>query len=327
MTMLKTLEMIHYATLAPSGHNTQPWRFMAGGDEISILPDFSRRLRVVDADDHALFISLGCALENLAAAGAAMGFWVEAEDREAGLKVKLRPSRRGSMEGELFRAIPLRQTNRQRYDGRRIPSAQLKQLVEAARGEGVCAIAFDGAAEMERLTEYVTEASRAQFRDPAFVRELLDWIRFTRREAEQRGDGLAAEAMGLPWAPRWLGAALMRTFAGPQSEARRQVKLLRSSSAALLFAARQNDRRHWVELGRAFERTALTATVMGIAHAHVNMPCEVERVRAEMARGLGLSSHHPLLLVRFGYAPPAPRSRRRKLEEVATLTSPPAAVR
>lgn len=321
--MLKTRELIHYATLAGSGHNTQPWRFETGGDEIVILPDFRRRLPVVDGDDHALFISLGCALENLSIAAEAMGFWVETEAGETRLKVSLRPSRRGPAESELFRAIPLRQTNRRRYDGRRIPSAQLEQLVEAARGEGVCAIAFDGAAALERLVEYVAEASRAQFSDPAFVRELLDWIRFTRREAEQSGDGLAAEAMGLPWSPRWLGATLMRTFAGPRSEARRQVKLLRSSSAALLFAARQNDRRHWVELGRAFERTALTATALGIAHAHVNMPCEVERVRAEMACGLGLASHHPLLLVRFGYAPPAPRSRRRKLEDVVTLTSAP----
>ena len=58
-------EIIHYATLAPSGHNTQPWKFSIKDNSILIYPDYSRRLSVVDPDDHALFISLGCALENL----------------------------------------------------------------------------------------------------------------------------------------------------------------------------------------------------------------------------------------------------------------------
>lgn len=36
-------ELIRYATLAPSSHNTQCWRFQIGDGSISILPDLSRR--------------------------------------------------------------------------------------------------------------------------------------------------------------------------------------------------------------------------------------------------------------------------------------------
>ncbi len=66
-------DLIRYATLAPNGHNTQPWRFRLGERRIDILPDFSRRTPVVDPDDHHLFVSLGGAAENLALAGAARG--------------------------------------------------------------------------------------------------------------------------------------------------------------------------------------------------------------------------------------------------------------
>lgn len=55
---IKTL--LAYAIKAPSGHNTQPWKFRVEGNTITISPDFSRRLPIVDPDDHALFISLGC---------------------------------------------------------------------------------------------------------------------------------------------------------------------------------------------------------------------------------------------------------------------------
>ena len=61
-------ELVRCATLAPSGHNTQPWKFHIDRGSISMLPDFNRRTSVVDPDDHHLFVSLGCALENLAQA-------------------------------------------------------------------------------------------------------------------------------------------------------------------------------------------------------------------------------------------------------------------
>ena len=66
-------DLIRYATLAASGHNTQPWRFRVGEGQIAVLPDLARRTPIVDPDDHHLFASLGCASENLALASGARG--------------------------------------------------------------------------------------------------------------------------------------------------------------------------------------------------------------------------------------------------------------
>ena len=58
-------DIVRHATLAPNGHNTQPWKFrVVGTQRIDILPDWSRRTPVVDPDDHHLFVSLGCAAAN-----------------------------------------------------------------------------------------------------------------------------------------------------------------------------------------------------------------------------------------------------------------------
>jgi|GEM_PF-2243509 len=46
-TTAKLIELINYATLAPSGHNTQPWRFSIEANTIRIFPDLTRRLPVV----------------------------------------------------------------------------------------------------------------------------------------------------------------------------------------------------------------------------------------------------------------------------------------
>ena len=72
------IEIIKDAARAPSGHNTQPWKFEVNENHIIIRPNFARRLKVVDADDHALFISLGCALENLVLSAKAHQFSTKA---------------------------------------------------------------------------------------------------------------------------------------------------------------------------------------------------------------------------------------------------------
>lgn len=318
-TLARLLEM---AIRAPSGHNTQPWSFSVSGDTIRIFPDYSRRLPVVDPDDHALHISLGCALANLVIAAAHHGLasTVDAfpgDEAEPCLRVRVGPSTGVGADQALYQAITRRQTNRRRYRNQALAPGQVARLLDAAARDGVEVRRFDPADPVSApLLALVGEACRVQFGDRAFVDELLRWIRFTRRE-QARGDGLGAPAMGFPTVPRWLGRLVMTRFTGPGSEARRQVRLLRSAPLAMLFIATRHDPAGWVALGRAFQRTALAATSMAIAHGHVNMPCEVASTRRKLASWLRLEpAWQPLLLVRFGHADPLPASSRRRLEEV-----------
>ncbi|RJP33768.1 MAG: hypothetical protein C4536_03780 [Actinobacteria bacterium] len=311
--------MVHYATLAPSGHNTQPWRFGIGEDRIAILPDFTRRLPVVDPDDHALYISLGCALENMMIATEHFGFEAEAEyfppSEEERLLARFKKTDRHEDE-KLFEAIPKRQSNRGRYDGRPIPDGDLQKLAEAAERPGVRFMLFTKPGEIEPLIDFVKEGNLKQFNDKAFVEELVSWIRFSRKDADRSMDGLTSAAMGLPWIPSWMGRMIMRYLVTPGSQAKQSEKLIRSSSALMLFAAERDEKSCWVDVGRAFERTALTATSLGISQAHVNMPCEVLEVRRKLREHIELGDSQPMLLLRIGYAEPRPRSLRRPLEDV-----------
>ena len=65
--------LVESAMKTPSGHNTQPWKFENIDDGIIIHPDFSRSLPVVDSDNNALYISLGCAIENIIIAASVKG--------------------------------------------------------------------------------------------------------------------------------------------------------------------------------------------------------------------------------------------------------------
>ncbi|KCZ71106.1 nitroreductase [Candidatus Methanoperedens nitroreducens] len=66
--------LLRYAILAPSGHNTQPWRFAVDDGQIKVLADLSRALPAADPDNRELYISVGCAVENLITAGRHFGY-------------------------------------------------------------------------------------------------------------------------------------------------------------------------------------------------------------------------------------------------------------
>jgi hypothetical protein len=101
-------ELVRYATLAPSSHNTQCWNFRVQADSIAIEPDLSRRCPVVDPDDHHLFVSLGCATENLVQAALANGLRGTRQFDPTGngsITVALAPT--PQRPSPLFDAIPL----------------------------------------------------------------------------------------------------------------------------------------------------------------------------------------------------------------------------
>jgi len=47
-------ELVRYASLAASGHNTQPWKFRIRENSLEIHPDYCRRLPTVDPSDREL---------------------------------------------------------------------------------------------------------------------------------------------------------------------------------------------------------------------------------------------------------------------------------
>ena len=121
-------ELVRYATLAANGHNTQPWKFAIKENAIEIHPDYARRLPVVDPDDRELWISLGCALENLLVAARACRLCPRSDLPGAADFIHVRLTPDAPQGSPLFDAIPLRQNTRSEYDGQPVKTADLDQV-------------------------------------------------------------------------------------------------------------------------------------------------------------------------------------------------------
>jgi hypothetical protein len=217
---------------------------------------------------------------------------------------------------ELFKAIPSRQSTRAEYDGKPIAPGELKRLQTAASSEAVRLVLLTGRPALENVLEFVVQGNTAQMNDRAFVDELERWIRFNAVDAVRLGDGLFSKSSGNPEVPAWLGGLLFDFFFTPKAENEKYVRQLRSSAGVAVFAGAMEDKAHWVEVGRCYERFALQATALGIRTAHVNMPVEVASMRPKFAAAIGLAGVRPDLVVRFGRGPTLPPSLRRPVQAV-----------
>ncbi|WP_393932784.1 Acg family FMN-binding oxidoreductase [Yoonia sp. R2-816] len=310
-------ELVRLSTLAANGHNTQPWVFQLRENGLSIHPDLTRRTAVVDPDDHHLYVSLGCAAENLVIAAAATGRSADvgiAGGAETSIDVAFESG--PVNEGPLYQAIPQRQSTRSAYDGQPISSSDIGLLKAAAQEEGVSIQFFTEASDRDAILEMVIEGNSAQIDDPAFVAELRDWIRFSSGRAVATGDGLFSACSGNPVTPEWMGGFLFNAVFTKDAENDKYRDHIRSSAGIAVIIGDRVDPEHWIKVGRSFERFALQATALGIRSAHINQPIEVPALRRELAGWLGTPDVRPDLVVRFGRAPALPMSLRRRVEAV-----------
>jgi hypothetical protein len=312
-------KLVRYACLAPSSHNTQPWQYRLADRAIVILPDLRRRTAVVDPDDHHLFVSLGCALENMAQAGAANGLMTQAQfDPPTGsITVRLEPKPPESTPSPLYAAISERQCTRGPFDGQSLSLDELKALEKAGNGSGVSVVLITAKPEIEKILELVMAGNSAQLADKAFVAELKHWLRFSASEAVAAGDGLYSASSGNPTLPRWLGGPMFDIMLSAKTENEKYAAQVRSSAGIAVFVSNVNDKSHWIEAGRCYERFALQATALGIRNAMLNQAVEVPAQRLQLAALLGVSSGgRPDLVVRFGRGPKMPQSLRRDVSAV-----------
>jgi hypothetical protein len=168
---------------------------------------------------------------------------------------------------------------------------------------------------METFLEYVNLGNWAQYAEPAFVDELIAWLRFNKKEALSTLDGLYSICSGNPQVPRFMGKMFV-AGTKPQQQADVDAAKFRTSPVAVVVASEADDKVSWVRTGQVYERLALKMTSLNIKSAFLNQPIEVSTLRGQFQSAIELGSSLPQLLVRFGYAEAMPKSLRRPVEQV-----------
>ncbi|MCW6035303.1 hypothetical protein K4A83_03310 [Spirulina subsalsa FACHB-351] len=319
----------NYAVLAPSGHNTQPWRFGVVGEKMALYADRQRSLAVVDPQDRALIISCGAALFNLRVALAAFGYGgtvttfpdADQPDLLAWLEFgeTCSPDERAQ---ELCQAIVTRRTDRRPYQGssplteggsgaKTLTGEQLQALERVAQGEGVDLQWLDSPERRWLMVEWVGEGDRIQMANPQFRQELSHWIK---PSTNKDHDGIPSYAQGIPPALDFvtpLVAQLIRWVDLGDSQAQKDQTLVANAPHLALLVTEADDPDAWLATGQALSAVLLEAELWGVRASFFNQPLEVQSLREQVTQQF-CSSAFPQLLFRLGYPlgaplPPTPR--------------------
>jgi nitroreductase len=309
------------ATLAPSVHNTQPWRFVIGKGVLEIHADWTRKLHVVDPTGRQLLISCGCALFNARVALAAAGY-DGTTDRSpdpiepgpiALVSLPNQPAERVSL-GRLDAVIEQRQSNRRRFTDEPTPRDVLDALgaAAAAAAEDAQLIEIGRPEHRSAAARLSQEADQQESANPAYRAELRAW---TTADPSRR-DGVAA--MAVPHADGGSGDDIpIRDF---DTHGLGWLPTMTQSSmnqCLLLLGTLQDQPAAWLRAGEALERVLLEAALRGFVASLFTQVVEVPRIRQLLRAELD-AAINPHVLLRVGRAPKTPASRRRPLADVIT---------
>lgn len=308
------------AGLAPSVHNTQPWRFTWDGERFDVLADRTRALPVLDPSGRERAVSIGAAGLHARIGFAGLGWDTsttllpDGDDGEVHVRLQVTGPRASTPEElELVAAIPRRGTDRDPYDARPVPDEVLAAVESAAAAEGgwTHAVGPDDLVDVEVLLAHADTAQRS---DPAYLEELAAW---------RRDDGAGVSTRALPTVdPSTRGSSLsLRDFdagSGVPRTAQPSETPPAEHPTVLVLGTQHDTRSDWILSGFVLGRVLLQATAEGVAAQPVSSVLEVPLLRGRLRKALRLVGH-PQMVLRMGYGTAGPVSQRLPVDELLTV--------
>jgi hypothetical protein len=316
-------EILLLASLAPSGHNTQPWfvqylepyHWIIGNDRTKWLP-------AVDPTQRETILSIGSFIQNLEYAAGAFGYicdWnllatTNQDDRVIAVKLVKQTSKNPFDTAK----IKNRRTVRSDFLSDVLKPEDLKYLVNS-EPEFIHYLP-NTTKESQFIDQQTIEANRLQAdREPA-QQELADWIRFSTKNAEKYRDGLTTASMEIEGIPGWV----VRNFYNKDNVMKKdfrdvgidKVKKEVSESAGwILITSKDNSVATLLETGRRMQRLFLKVREKSIAIHPMTQILEESSTREQLNQSIGISENIQFIL-RVGYLKnyPEPVSLRRPVD-------------
>jgi nitroreductase len=304
--------LLRYAILAPSTRNSQPWAFSVQGNRVHLIADLRRGQSVADPSRRELYISLGCALENLLVAAEHFGFghgvtyFPEQGHAELVATVIFAPGGVPShaRSGATLAAILRRHNDNGVFRSAPVPE-QLRLRLMGCCVEPDLRVYLTDDRHFRRWIDALTfEADRVEFADPAFRKELGSWI----------GQGV----FGIPPAMARLERAAVSRINLAEPVARQDHAIVESAALLGLLSATGDSHLVHVRAGQLFERLWLTATAMGVSIHPMSQTMRRPELRAavgELLPSLGWTPQH-LFRVGFSSRVEEHHTPRRPVEDV-----------
>ena len=316
-------EILFLASLAPSGHNTQPWfvkynepyHWIIGNDKSKWLPG-------VDPTQRETILSIGAFLQNLEYAANDLGYNCQfnvlatTNQDENVMDVKLIKSTHVARYD--IQQIKQRRTVRSNY----LKEGLKKEDVDYLINEEPDFLHFipNITREFQWLNEQTIEANSLQAYRDAAQKELAEWIRFSGKDAKKYCDGLTTASMEIEGVSAWF----LRNFYGKADVMKKRFReqgvdrvreQVSQSAGWLLIASKDNSVTTLLETGKRLQRLLLKIRKKNIAVHPMTQILEESSTNQGLNSSIGIGGNVQFIL-RTGYIKnyPDPVSLRRPVD-------------
>lgn len=289
VTKALIIKIIDYARLAPSVHNTQPWRFSIQDSGIAIFVEPSRALEAGDPTGRELWVSIGICIE--ATLQAARGLGIKATitslqtDTRTQAVAVIHCSSMTKKDPQLLRLLKERRSYRTSMQPATIPSSLQRACQKAIKDlPTVSLVLVTNDGQIATIADIADRGMRLALSSHAFRQELAPLLHYNWSPARTGLHGFVLNhgALGSiweKWSVKWGLGSKRKAHADRQ-------KVVEAS--ALLFILSKGDVPHfWLDVGRAYMRIVLEITQAGLAHSTITAPVEADRFHEDIEKMLG----------------------------------------
>jgi nitroreductase len=310
--------LLRYAILAPSGPNSQPWKYAIHDYGVSVFADLSRALPFVDPSNRTLYMSVGCAIANLAVAGTHFGFapkvsyFPEGQESDLVAEVQLLPGARPvDGQDDLFLQIQRRHTTKDRYENAEIEPFILKEIERNINLPGLYLSYLPDKDAKAKMADLVSRAHQTQLAKKEFRHNLGDWLR---GNWTTEPDGMPLYTFGVPDVVSLGFPAAFKEFDLSRPVIYRDSGLIHDCSTLAVLTTDLDDKQTWTKCGFALENLLLRATFYDVRASFFSQPIGLAYLREELK--MQVNRGHPQLIFSLGIAKPMRPSPRRPLEDM-----------
>jgi hypothetical protein len=255
--------LLRYAILAPSTHNTQPWLFKIQGNTCSVHYNPQLKLKYADPKSRDLYISLGCAIENLIIAAKYYGQETEivylANDNNDNLvtTISFTEGKNKDDLAPLIETILHRVNTRGSFIKEKISSDyinQLKNLIDNCAEDGIGIEIVTAEEKIKQIANLTQQGMRLAHANKDFRREMSKWIT---SNYSRRNEGMIGYSMNMPGPISLFISKAIRFFNMGPIMGKINYLSVSTSPFIFVFTAPELKAETWIKLGRLAERLML----------------------------------------------------------------------
>lgn len=296
---------LSYGILAPSTHNSQPWRFEVKKDYCDIYNDSSIQIIEGDPQKNYLYITMGCLIENILIAASYFRIFKDVEyygKGRNGLLARVYFEKNSKKDGSrldksLLDAIPRRINARGIFQSKKINKNIMSDLYDLNDYKDIQMSLIDKMKDINKAAELTAEGISHAYNRKTFRYEMSKWIN---NNLSSKKRGIPGYSLKMPLFLSIIFPIIIPYVNLGEILSRLNYKSVSSAPLIVAVSSKSKDFKSMIEVGRISQRIMLYLASKNIRHSIFVASLEAKSLKRKL-KELTKTNYDPEFLLCAGY--------------------------